>query len=462
MICSERSNVKRKIILLLLSLLCLLGIGGGFWYVRVRQSAATTTISSDLKTIEQLADQDLKKPDQVIESLDDFIYTLNYLAFYRIDDKLYFTFSKEYEASFYNPYTEFQKAYTQADLADVYASQMDDSLWSKDKVIGIKYSISKDIASSVPENIPTTPITPSFDVTTPDNPLTTIPLEADKDKEEISCETSEQLYWLVMNGYKPKPVKGSRAEALYQEAKTVLQTVVGEDMDTFQQIKAVYDWLTTEVLYDYETAYSLDTYLVKEQAYYLEGVFFNHYAVCDGKSKAYALLLNMLGIPCYRDTGQSENGDHAWNMVQYEGKWYISCTTYGQNNASDSLGTVLPQYAMLLTSKETAYKDEWLYESQKHLDISSQLETTAYPVYEKMSTYLDENLQVSNMEQTKTLLTQIAKDHTAPYKVEFEYTGGQTNFESDLIAYLSTLENVNAIPIKSEGGQVYQVIYLKK
>ena len=60
---------------------------------------------------------------------------------------------------------------------------------------------------------------------------------------------------------------------------------------------------------------------------------FDTMAVCDGISKTYSLLCNMLGIDCIRVVGQAgvdENkGGHAWNKVKVDGQWYIVDATWG-------------------------------------------------------------------------------------------------------------------------------------
>lgn len=403
----------------------------------------------------------LKKPSSKIKSLEEFVYVMDYLAFYKISDKLTFEIDEEYAKSFYNPYKEFQKAYSMADLADAYACNMDDTEYSKDRTITIKYSISDDIASKAPESIPTTPVLSSFDQVTSGGKAYELPIDKG-DKKEVSCENSEQLFYLVMNGYRPKPVEGSVAEKLYKEARAVIESRINETDTDFQKIKKIYDYLTAEVRYDYDTAYSVDTYLVKEQAYYLEGVFFNHYAVCDGKSKAYALMLNMMGIDSYRTTGIGDNGDHAWNMVKLDGKWYTSCTTFGQANASKSLGRLLTNYATLLTNKETPYKDGWAFTPQKHLDIYEKLSEEPYDVYGQMSE--DDNLKlvVTSIGEATESLDTIQSKMTSEYKVEINYMGDEPEkFQEDLVTYLKGKENANAMEIKSERGKVYEVVYLK-
>lgn len=404
--------------------------------------------------ISDLPDEDLKKPDDTIHNLEEFIYVMDYMAFYRIDEKIYFFIDDKYAEEFYNPYTEYQKAYQMADLADVYACQLDDTYYSKDKIIGIKYSVSKDIASAKAEKIPNQPIIPSFDYQKNGDENYRIPIE-DKNAERIHCENSEQLYYLVMNGYVPVPKEGSMAEEIYLYAKEVIHTYINDEMTDFEKIKSIYDYLTTEIYYDAETAYSSDTYLVKEQAYYLEGVFLNHCAVCDGKSKAYALLLNMMDIPCYRTTGVSEDGDHAWNIVQLDNKWYVSCTTYGQSNATKSLNCYLPNYAMLLTDAVTPYKEQWGFTPQKHTDIYEQIEQEPYDVYEKM------HVTVKDADELKEFLNAIESER--PYKAEFMYTGDdRESFQEEMLTYLEDIENVNAAEVKSERNTVYQIIYFEE
>ncbi len=407
---------------------------------------------------DQLPEEDLRRPERVIDSAEDFRTILDWMAFYRISDTVWFDVDKAYAEELFNPYTAFQKAYTSADLADVYAAHIDDTYYSDYRIVGISYSMSRDIASAPPEEITDTPVVPSFDYRKDGDYI----YREDPEKRAVRCENGEQLYYLLMNGYTPVPEKGSTAEKLYAEAQSILHQIIRNDMSDFEKIKAVYDWLTTEVVYDSQTAYSSDTYLVKEQAYYAEGVFLNRCAVCDGKAKAYAILLNMLGIPCYRTTGVSEAGDHAWNMVQLDGKWYISCATYGQKNAEKTLGRILPDYSILLADRDTAYGDEWGYTAQKHADIASLLEKEPYDVYGAMS---EDGIsrKAEDTADVRKLLEYAEQTSEREYKAEFVYTGDEPdNFENELIAYLETLKNVQAVPVRCKDGRAYAVICMKE
>ena len=65
-------------------------------------------------------------------------------------------------------------------------------------------------------------------------------------------------------------------------------------MTDVEKVAAIYDWIVNEVDYDYAVA-SLGTGSGTSgyNAFYLEGVFDDKRAVCDGKSKAFALLCGM-------------------------------------------------------------------------------------------------------------------------------------------------------------------------
>lgn len=69
----------------------------------------------------------------------------------------------------------------------------------------------------------------------------------------------------------------------------------------------------------------------------------NHSSVCAGYSKAFQYILMQLNIPCYYVTGYS-SGDHAWNIVYIDGKYYnvdltwdnTGYNSYAYFNKSDS------------------------------------------------------------------------------------------------------------------------------
>ncbi len=155
--------------------------------------------------------------------------------------------------------------------------------------------------------------------------------------DSVSVSDTDKLFFAVINGYRPEPVADSAAERIYDKAKSVLRTIVDDDMTDEEKAHAIYDYLILNVAYDYDllnyvqenaTLERKDTQ--KYNGFALEGVFDDGRAVCDGISKAYALMCNIEGIECLQVTGNTAEGvGHAWNKFKADGKWYNADPTSG-------------------------------------------------------------------------------------------------------------------------------------
>ena len=149
------------------------------------------------------------------------------------------------------------------------------------------------------------------------------------DKQFLYTEvtTSEQLYWAIENKVTPViPNSDCRAYQIYSKAKQVLREIISEDMTDYEKALCIFDWICINTKYDY-TSYTTSNgyspliaqYPTKLPCFYLEGVFITGNAVCDGFSKAYSMMCNMLGIDAIRIVGDAKTGNttggHAWNKV---------------------------------------------------------------------------------------------------------------------------------------------------
>lgn len=117
------------------------------------------------------------------------------------------------------------------------------------------------------------------------------------------------------------------------EMDTFARNFVGSDAikkaaTPYDKIKAIYDWLCTNVVYDYTNLNSPE-YMLKHTAY---AAAINHTAVCQG----YAVLFYRLALECGIDArviagkGKGANGweDHAWNIVKLGGNYYLLDATW--------------------------------------------------------------------------------------------------------------------------------------
>jgi len=171
-------------------------------------------------------------------------------------------------------------------------------------------------------------------------PSDVLPIDdADDFPLTLYAETSNQLYLAASMGYRPVPVPGSGAETIDALARAVLKRIINDGMSAAEKLHAIYDYLTTEIIYDYDLR-DVHTNVKKYDGFYLEGVFIKHKAVCDGIAKAFNLLSWYEGIASKKVNGyMATTGDgHAWNLSNVFGSWYVSDATWGNASVIDGSG----------------------------------------------------------------------------------------------------------------------------
>ena len=168
---------------------------------------------------------------------------------------------------------------------------------------------------------------------------------------------TEQLVFAVEHGYRPLPDENSKAEEVYNEAKAVLRTIVNDDMSDFEKALAIYDYVIYNVSYDhYVFDHVKSGEITAEDAvlykcFYLDGVFDEGVAVCDGYSKAFMLLCRIEGLRVYQVEGyaydktapDNKGSGHAWNKIRLavdggEREWYVVDCTSGDSSMSFAAG----------------------------------------------------------------------------------------------------------------------------
>lgn len=104
-------------------------------------------------------------------------------------------------------------------------------------------------------------------------------------------------------------------------------------------LQGITEYLQRNVVYDYDE-YSSNMKMIARtkfpDAHNAYGALVNHRAVCDGFSSAYALIAQYFGFRCMLAQGKSSYNrggkvNHAWNIVEYENKFYHIDTTWDAN-----------------------------------------------------------------------------------------------------------------------------------
>lgn len=95
----------------------------------------------------------------------------------------------------------------------------------------------------------------------------------------------------------------------------------------YQKIKVIYDYICSNITYDYDNLYD-DSYTLKHSSY---AALINKKAVCQGYASLFYRLALEAGIDARVISGDS-NGPHAWNIVKIEGSYYNLDSTWDAGN----------------------------------------------------------------------------------------------------------------------------------
>ncbi len=171
-----------------------------------------------------------------------------------------------------------------------------------------------------------------------------------------TMSTTIEMYMAMERGYRPVPVVDSNAERIYNKAKAVLRTIIDDNMDDFEKVHAIYDWLSNNVVYDHELADeatgsgAIDNITITgNNSFYAEGVFDDGVAVCNGIAIAFDIMCRIEGIECYKIVGKSGKVGHAWNKLKIGDYWYICDATWASTGYSNKQEKHMEEYLFMTT-----------------------------------------------------------------------------------------------------------------
>lgn len=92
-----------------------------------------------------------------------------------------------------------------------------------------------------------------------------------------------------------------------------------------EKVRAIFMWINKNVSYDYVGLENGNrTYEVKD-------VLAKRKGVCEGYANLFRYLCEKANIKCYKISGETPRGAHAWNTVRIDNKWYLLDATWGLN-----------------------------------------------------------------------------------------------------------------------------------
>ncbi|MDQ0060573.1 transglutaminase domain-containing protein [Paenibacillus harenae] len=210
-----------------------------------------------------------------------------------------------------------------------------------------------------------------------------------------------------------------------------LHDIIAPDMNDHEKTKAIHDWIVTHVEYDqslkHYTAYNAITL---------------GNAVCQGYSLLGYKMLKEAGIPVLIADGSVDSGEHAWNMVQLDGKWYHLDLTWDDPIISGEAGDESKDYAIrynyyLKTDEELRADHRWT--KTYPAAVSSYLEALQQTAQsgsqpesgkaDKLKIelglhWLDEENTVTSAEQLRTVIHSAVRSRSG--SLQFRYVDGDT------------------------------------
>lgn len=137
-------------------------------------------------------------------------------------------------------------------------------------------------------------------------------------KVTITIKRTTNYYALqAYLNHTPIPETEEKAKKLYETVKNILGTVITEHMTDYEKELALHDYLITHCRYSKDTLQDSES-----DIYRAYGALVNQDAVCNGYAEALQLLFMCVGIRSEFVIGTADGIDHAWNLVELDGKWY--------------------------------------------------------------------------------------------------------------------------------------------
>ena len=275
-------------------------------------------------------------------------------------------------------------------------------------------------------------------------------------KYTYNVSTTEQLVYVLERKTKPVFTKNCIASEIYETMKSILREIVDDNMSDYDKVKAIHDWLILNVTYDNELLelVSKSQNIKEYKGFYLEGVFLDKKAVCEGIAKAFACMANIEGIPCVVEEGyQTKNPKgvgHAWNKVYIDNTWYILDATSDGLIINNSIEVLSYQFFLIddktMQSKYTGKK----YNNLKCNDNYNYYEKYGFNYNEESYDYsIDSVTELANLIGYFNITNSV--NDSIEFKINYNY--GFT-FNDDISDACSILKISNKFKYITNGNSI--------
>ena len=148
----------------------------------------------------------------------------------------------------------------------------------------------------------------------------------------ISISAGAQNHYVI--NYKPKPSrieKTNYKSDLDYQLTFLSKSIIKDKKDDGEKVKAIYDWITQHLSYDYELRFSkkLQKEFYTSENHVIEMALKRKKALCGGFAFLFTALCEKVGLESKSIHGFTKNAsnfntpNHSWNAVKLNDKWYL-------------------------------------------------------------------------------------------------------------------------------------------
>lgn len=105
---------------------------------------------------------------------------------------------------------------------------------------------------------------------------------------------------------------------ILKSLKKAIKDNIKDSMTDYEKEKAVYDYMYNYTRFDDSSLSAITNSNYQHTPY---GFFHDRSTICVGNATTFKLFMDALGIDC-KIIHSTENGEHAWDVVQINDKWY--------------------------------------------------------------------------------------------------------------------------------------------
>lgn len=140
----------------------------------------------------------------------------------------------------------------------------------------------------------------------------------------------------------------------YLKIYEVSSRIIRADMDDYEKVKAVHDWMVLNIAYDEEN-YDKGYDMIPDESFSVVGAMNKGIAVCNGYAETFKAFMNIQGIECSLIAGDGLGGYHGWNKVKLDGEYYYIDVTWDDPDDfyDDCYGPGYVEYDYYLTKDPT-------------------------------------------------------------------------------------------------------------